>query len=81
MTFVNPDNPDNNRTIESFDMIGIAGDVTHDEMYINFLSDDPSNPSQKIVEGSLFIQNFQQLKNLATTLNRAVEQIDSNIGR
>lgn len=79
MAFINPDNPKNIRTIEEFDFIGVSGDATEDRIYINFISNDPDNPGQNILEGSLLIKDFSQLKGLAAMLNKAIEDIDKKI--
>jgi hypothetical protein len=80
MTFVNPDNPNNISTIEEFDVIGISGDATEDQIFINFISNDPDNPGQHTLEGSLLVKNFEQLKSLSGMLSKAVEDIEKKIG-
>ena len=77
MVFKNPDNPENVRTIENFDIIGVSGDVTADNMYINFISNP--TPEGGTLEGSLMIRDFNHLKGLRDMLNLAVKDIERKI--
>jgi hypothetical protein len=81
MTFINPDNPNNSRTIEAFDIVGFSGDLTEDLIYMNFISTDSANPGKHIVEGSLIIKDFDHLKLIRDSLNKAVEDINEKIGK
>lgn len=77
VVFKNPDNPDNIRTIERFDTIGVSGDVTQNIHYVNFISVD--SDGNGTLEGSLIVKDFEQLKGLADVLNQAVTQISEKI--
>ena len=81
MTFINPDNPQNIRTIETFDIIGFSGDVTEDRIYVNFISNDPNNEGQGILEGSLLLRDLGQLKLLRDSFVKAVDDIDAKISK
>ena len=84
MTHTNPDNPQNIRTIDTFDSISIAGDVRQDTLYLNFMTQDTSASQESTggtLEGSLVIKDFEQLKNLTSLLVQAVDELDKKIAQ